>query len=57
MLNTGAEPMPSKRGLLTTVAYQLKGQPPVCVYTIFVSYAYFRSRVCGERFDGTLMKL
>ena len=26
--------MPSKRGLLTTVAYQLKGQPPVCENTM-----------------------
>jgi glycerol kinase len=29
MLNTGRKPTPSTRGLLTTVAYQLRGQPPV----------------------------
>ena len=29
LLNTGAEPKFSDRGLLTTVAYQVQGQPPV----------------------------
>jgi len=29
MMNTGTEPVPSTHGLLTTVAYQLQGQPPV----------------------------
>ncbi|MGW3894259.1 glycerol kinase GlpK [Micromonospora profundi] len=28
LLNTGATPVPSTHGLLTTVAYQIKGQPP-----------------------------
>ncbi|WP_433649168.1 glycerol kinase GlpK [Micromonospora zamorensis] len=28
LLNTGATPVPSNHGLLTTVAYQIKGQPP-----------------------------
>ncbi|MFG1872392.1 glycerol kinase GlpK [Micromonospora arborensis] len=28
LLNTGASPVPSTHGLLTTVAYRIKGQPP-----------------------------
>jgi len=29
LLNTGPEPVPSKHGLITTVAYQVRGQEPV----------------------------
>jgi glycerol kinase len=29
LLNTGSEPVPSEHGLLTTVAYQVQGDPPV----------------------------
>ncbi len=29
LLNTGPEPVPSKRGLITTVAYQVSGQAPI----------------------------
>jgi glycerol kinase len=29
LLNTGTEPVPSRHGLLTTVAYQIGGKPPV----------------------------
>ncbi|HKT03232.1 MAG TPA: glycerol kinase GlpK [Rugosimonospora sp.] len=29
LLNTGTEPVPSERGLVTTLGYQIAGQPPV----------------------------
>jgi glycerol kinase len=29
LLNTGGQPVPSRHGLLTTLGYQLEGQPPV----------------------------
>ena len=41
MMNTGATPMPSTSGLLTTVGYQLQGQPPVYALEGAVS-------VCGS---------
>ena len=41
MMNTGATPTPSTSGLLTTVGYQLQGQPPVYALEGAVS-------VCGS---------
>jgi glycerol kinase len=41
MMNTGPEPLASHPGLLTTVAYQLEGQPPVYALEGAVS-------VCGS---------